>query len=43
MKRAGLHAERQSGRLRRAFIGREFEGTRIASVLVRAAMVGSVT
>lgn len=40
LERARLHAERPRGRLRRALVGREFEGVRMASVLVRAAMVG---
>ena len=43
MSRVRPHTERPHGRLRRALVGREFEGGRIASVLIHAAMVGSVT
>ena len=43
MGRVRPHMEQPRGRLRRALVGREFEGARMASVLVRAAMVGSVT
>lgn len=43
MGRVQPHTERARGRLRRALVGREFEGASMASVLVRAAMVGSVT
>jgi len=43
MGRAQPHTERPRGWLRRALVGREFEGARMASVLVRAAMVGGVT